>query len=226
MYSVKYGFPCTTENSSWRHPRLKRSTELKPVERAMQFFGSALTTMLFLSGSAASAFVVGPRNAVGKALVRSAVRTTGSTATTAWTRVRVSSFSSTSALSMSSNKLGENKPFTTWSFDKPCGTMDWCELVPATMGVSTDASVVDDAELVIVGIYAPSSKDDEDDDEDDESEEAAPVLTGMAKTLDETFGGAFTDLMTENAKVFKNGATPGSVLPTLRLAGPESKVSE
>eukprot|EP00550_Attheya_septentrionalis_P007191 CAMPEP_0198285918 /NCGR_PEP_ID=MMETSP1449-20131203/5147_1 /TAXON_ID=420275 /ORGANISM="Attheya septentrionalis, Strain CCMP2084" /LENGTH=625 /DNA_ID=CAMNT_0043983531 /DNA_START=79 /DNA_END=1956 /DNA_ORIENTATION=- len=192
--------------------------------------------MLFLSGSAASAFVVGPRNAVGKALVRSAVRTTGSTAavssvssvssTTAWTRVRVAPFSSTSALSMSSDKLGENKPFTTWSFDKPCGTMDWCELVPATMSASTDASVVNDADLVIVGIYAPAGKDDdEDEDSDDESseDEAAPVLTGMAKTLDEKFGGAFTDLMTENAKVFKNGATPGSVLPTLRLAGPESK---
>jgi hypothetical protein len=107
--------------------------------------------------------------------------------------------------------------------------MDWCELVPATMSASTDASVVNDADLVIVGIYAPAGKDDdEDEDSDDESseDEAAAVLTGMAKTLDEKFGGAFTDLMTENAKVFKNGATPGSVLPTLRLAGPESKVSE
>jgi hypothetical protein len=204
----------------------------------MQIFGLALTTMLLLSGSTASAFVVGPRNAVGKALVRSAVRTTGSTAvvsssTTAsrTKQLRSAPFSSTSALSMSSSKLGENKPFTTWSFDKPCGTMDWCELVPATMSVSTDAlSVVDDADLVIVGIYAPAGKDDDEDEEDsndDTSEdEAAPVLTGMAKTLDESFGGAFTDLMSENAKIFKNGAKAGSTLPTLRLAGPESKVSK
>ena len=127
--------------------------------------------------------------------------------------------STTSALGAS--KMDQS--FPTWSFDKPCKTMEWSELSPAELVVAEESgqSSLEDADLVILGVMAPPKDDkDEDDDKEDEDEkeeEATVSLEGMVKTVDEGLDGALTDLLTENAKAFKNGAKLGSMTPTLRV---------
>mmetsp|Transcript_15552 Transcript_15552/g.34680 ORF Transcript_15552/g.34680 Transcript_15552/m.34680 type:complete len:649 (-) Transcript_15552:214-2160(-) len=139
---------------------------------------------------------------------------------------RIMSSSSSTSLSMSSKK--KEAPFETWSFDAHCKAMEWTPLPSLTLTVSSEFAPLD-ADLVLVGVFAPAKEDNgDDDDEDDDKgdgdgEEDPPVLTGEARALDEKLGGALTDLMAENAKAFKNGSTAGSSTPTLRVAVPGSK---
>jgi leucyl aminopeptidase len=126
-------------------------------------------------------------------------------------------YSSSSALSMS--KM--NQSFETHSFDKPCGTMAWSPLSVADLAASgseLDASWSDDADLVFLGVFAPAKDESETEEEDNDEEEEAvdPTLVGATKDLDESLGGALSELMVENFKAFKNGAEAGATLPTLR----------
>ena len=111
-----------------------------------------------------------------------------------------------------------NQSFETWSFDEPCKTMAWNPLSKASFEVATISDNWDEeSDLVIVGVFAPKEDDEDEDDSDDkEDEEPTVALEGNVKQLDEKLGGALSNMMLENAKDFNNGATAGSVTPTLR----------
>ena len=125
-------------------------------------------------------------------------------------------YSSSSELAIS--KM--NQSFETWSFDEPCRTMAWSPLSVADLAASgsdLESSWTDDADLVFVGVFAPiSDGSDKEVDEEKEEEVVEPTLEGATKAFDESLGGALSNLMIENFKEFKNGATAGGTLPTLR----------
>ena len=129
--------------------------------------------------------------------------------------VRQASHYSTTTL-LTSKK---DQSFPTWSFDKPCTSMEWNELVPATLTATADMS--SNSDLIIVGIYAPASNDEDDED----APEAPVVLQGAAKAIDETLGGILSEVINDNSKTFKAGASAGSMTPTVRVATPGGKVS-
>lgn len=111
-----------------------------------------------------------------------------------------------------------DQSFTTWSFDEACKTMEWTELAPGSLSFSTDTTNWEEgADLVVVGVFAPKKDEEEDEDESKKDEEPTVELTGGAKALDEKLEGALSDIMLENAKEFKHGATAGSTTPTLRI---------
>lgn len=110
-----------------------------------------------------------------------------------------------------------DQSFKTWSYDSPCTTMAWNEMSSATLTVTDKTNDWDEqADLVLVGVFAPKKEENGNDESEDE-EEPTVSLEGAAKDLDEKLGGALSDLMLENAKTFKHGADAGSVTPTLRL---------
>ena len=105
------------------------------------------------------------------------------------------------------------KPFTTWSFDKPCEQMEMTEIPCPSLSISDRPwiSAMETSDLAIIGVFGPETDDEE---ESDEVEEV--VLGGMAKELDETLDGALTELIKDNQKDFK-GAAAGTATPTLRI---------
>lgn len=127
--------------------------------------------------------------------------------------------SSGSSLSMSK----KDQSFPTWSFDKPCTGMEWNTMVPATLTATSDLSY-QDSDLIIVGIYAPTTADEDEDDADEAKEPASVLLTGVAKEIDESLGGVLTEVINDNAKSFKAGAKAGSMTPTVRVVNPGGKV--
>mmetsp|Transcript_29377 Transcript_29377/g.45031 ORF Transcript_29377/g.45031 Transcript_29377/m.45031 type:complete len:556 (+) Transcript_29377:26-1693(+) len=120
------------------------------------------------------------------------------------------------------------RPFQSWTFDEPCDTMEFSEVSTATLLSTTEENSADEADLVIVGIVAPKSSEDEEEEEskDDENEEVDVTLTGAALKLDESLGGAITELMKESHKTFKNGAKAGSTTAAIRLVAPGSKTKK
>eukprot|EP00529_Nitzschia_sp_RCC80_P011398 CAMPEP_0113503824 /NCGR_PEP_ID=MMETSP0014_2-20120614/34378_1 /TAXON_ID=2857 /ORGANISM="Nitzschia sp." /LENGTH=636 /DNA_ID=CAMNT_0000398873 /DNA_START=9 /DNA_END=1915 /DNA_ORIENTATION=+ /assembly_acc=CAM_ASM_000159 len=123
-------------------------------------------------------------------------------------------------VSLGASKMDQS--FKTWSFDKPTETMEWSPLSKAELDVSSGAAAAgweDDADLVIVGVFAPSKEDNEEEEEEDsdEKDDSTVVLTGNAKELDDKLDGALSHVMEENAKAFKNGAKAGSTTPTFRV---------
>lgn len=103
--------------------------------------------------------------------------------------------------------------------------MEWntSPSVALSASAASSSSAVQDADLIIVGVFAPPAKDDDDDDSDekeDKEEEMEPIVfTGIAKRLDEELGGALTELAIENGKAFQNGGgAAGSMTPALRIA--------
>eukprot|EP00543_Licmophora_paradoxa_P007360 CAMPEP_0202447576 /NCGR_PEP_ID=MMETSP1360-20130828/6333_1 /ASSEMBLY_ACC=CAM_ASM_000848 /TAXON_ID=515479 /ORGANISM="Licmophora paradoxa, Strain CCMP2313" /LENGTH=585 /DNA_ID=CAMNT_0049064733 /DNA_START=52 /DNA_END=1809 /DNA_ORIENTATION=+ len=117
-----------------------------------------------------------------------------------------------SSTAMRASKMDQS--FPTWSFDKPCGSMDWSQLVSTTL---TTAESQGESDLILVGVYAPPVAD------GDEKADVPIELSGAAKDIDEALGGALKELMEENAKTFKGGAKTGGMTPTLRLAVPGEK---
>ena len=104
------------------------------------------------------------------------------------------------------------RPFQTWTFDKACDTMEWNPDSNVKLIVGDES----DADLVLVGVFAPAKNDDADDDE--EEEEVGPlVLEGAALELDERLGGMLKELAGENGKEFKNGGDVGGVTPAARV---------
>jgi len=129
-------------------------------------------------------------------------------------RVLAAGFSSTTQRSMS--KMDQS--FKTWSFDEPCTTMAWNEISKATLSSAEKTDGWDEeADLVVVGVFAPKKDENEDDNEDKPEEDPTVTLEGAAKDLDEKLGGALSNLMLENAKAFNHGAEAGSTTPTLRV---------
>eukprot|EP00581_Thalassiosira_minuscula_P017534 CAMPEP_0183714104 /NCGR_PEP_ID=MMETSP0737-20130205/8766_1 /TAXON_ID=385413 /ORGANISM="Thalassiosira miniscula, Strain CCMP1093" /LENGTH=546 /DNA_ID=CAMNT_0025943009 /DNA_START=171 /DNA_END=1808 /DNA_ORIENTATION=+ len=117
--------------------------------------------------------------------------------------------------------MSAERPFETWTFDKHCETMAWSPAPEAALtAVSAADGAVDDADLVIVGVFAPAKDEDEtkEETEDDEEKEMDPIVfTGKAKELDEALGGALTDLAAENSKAFQNGGAAGTMTPAARI---------
>jgi leucyl aminopeptidase len=111
-----------------------------------------------------------------------------------------------------------DQTFTTWSFDEPCTTMAWTDLVGASLQVTSETSLWDlDADLIVVGVFAPQKDDSEDEADNKEKDPPTAELSGEAKVLDEKLGGAISAVMIENAKEFNHGAKAGSTTPTLRM---------
>lgn len=102
--------------------------------------------------------------------------------------------------------MSTEKRVTTWTFDKPCLSMETNELHKAKLSVVAKADL--DADLVILGLFGP---------EESSSSSSSSTLTGGVKDLDEQFGGALTDVIAENSKSFKDGSSVGSTTPTLRV---------
>ena len=120
-----------------------------------------------------------------------------------------------------------DQSFPTWSFDKPCQSMEWNSLVETTLSIaSADKAAVEDADLVIIGVYAPAKDDTDDDEEEKEEEEPTVTLSGIAKEIDDSLGGAISELMLDNAKAFKHGASAGTTTPTARVISANGKVRQ
>ncbi len=129
-------------------------------------------------------------------------------------------FSITATTTVLAAESKKDQSFQTWSFDGPCPTMAWTELVDAKLKMETS---YEDADLVIVGVMAPPVEE-EDDDDDTNKDVPLLTLTGTAKAIDESLDGALSNLIEENNKDFKNGSGAGSTTPTLRvMSGGKSK---
>jgi len=116
----------------------------------------------------------------------------------------------------------------TWTFDKACQSMEFNEVHKAKISVtdsSNGVSVVDEDDLIIVGLFAPDDAD-ADADADDEQGKLDLTLTGKAKDLDEKLDGALKEIIEENVKSFKNGSKVGSTIPALRFIVPGSSKSK
>jgi leucyl aminopeptidase len=118
-----------------------------------------------------------------------------------------------------------DQSFPTWSFDKPCKSMEWSKISNVALTSESDLSTLEEnADLVIIGVTAPAKADDDDDEKSEEKEEPVVLaLQGTAKSIDEGLNGALSDLLAETVKSFKNGAKMGSFTPTLRAVGTGSK---
>lgn len=140
-----------------------------------------------------------------------------------------SSGTSSSSSSSELNTMSAERPFVTWTFDRHCETMDWSPAPAASLSAVSAATAVDglavgDADLVIVGVFAPPAKDDDDGDKDDEKKEMDPIVfNGKARELDEMLGGALTELASDNSKAFQNGGSAGTLTPAMRVAVPGGK---
>lgn len=72
------------------------------------------------------------------------------------------------------------------------------------------------ADLVIVGVFAPTM--DENEEESDEEKELEPIsFEEKAAELDDKLAGVLKDLAKENGKEFKNGAEAGGMTPAVRI---------
>jgi len=118
-----------------------------------------------------------------------------SPSTTQFSLTNIRGGSTTSSLNMAAER-----PFNTWTFDKHCETMDWSPTPEASLtAISAADASTDDADLIIIGVLAPEKDEDADDEEDKEIDPI--VFTGKAKEIDDSLGGALTELAAENSKV-------------------------
>ena len=194
---------------------------------------ATIFAMAFYSSSAA-AFSMSKQH-LGRNVVSNAAKIFGATYLSAQAPVsvfaakgafpngkRAFSKSTSTALNMADEK--KEAPFKTWTFDNACDEMEFNELSEATISITDDLSQLDDSDLVMFGIYGAEEKEDEENDKDDDDAVPEPALVGEAKTIDEMFEGALTDLLMENYKAFKHGGSVGAVTPVLRIFSGE-KVS-
>jgi len=182
---------------------------------------SATIIAMAFYGSTSAAFSLGRQN-IGRKAVGNAAQIFGATAYLAHGPVAVSaaknfqtkSFSKATALNMA-----KEAPFKTWSFDKACDTMEFNDVSSASIAITDDLKTIDNSDLVIIGVYGPKKDEEEDDDEakKEDEEVSQPTLVGKAKDLDDLLEGALTDLMEENFKDFKHGASAGKATPVLRI---------
>jgi len=190
---------------------LSSSTTRRRIVQSMKYYPSLLVSCSSVAfWRTASAFVpiAATSSGINQAAVVAATNTNTGRA-----------FSTTTTLF---SKM--DKSFPTWSFDKPCQSMEWTDMLTTKLTVAS-ADTFEAGDLVLVGVYAPAKNDDDESNDDDkkkeeeEEEEEEPViaLSGMAAELDKRLGGALTEVMTDNHKAFKHGATAGSTTPTVRI---------
>lgn len=131
----------------------------------------------------------------------------------------------TSSTKLSMAEEGDNKPFTTWTFDNACTSMEMNELASVAFEMTDNVDLIDEADLIVVGIQGPPANVEEDEESKEEESASEPTLVGKAKELDEAFEGALSEVLVENYKAFKNGAKAGATTPSLRLvtAGAKAK---
>lgn len=131
----------------------------------------------------------------------------------------------TSSTKLSMAEKGDNKPFTTWTFDNACTSMEMNELASVAFEMTDNVDLIDEADLIVVGIQGPPANVEEDEESKEDEIAPEPTLVGKAKELDEAFEGALSEVLVENYKAFKNGAKAGATTPSLRLvtAGAKAK---
>lgn len=134
-----------------------------------------------------------------------------------------SSLGMSASSSSSGSKLvrGEGNAFPSWSFEKPCDTMEWNKFVGERISVQVSSD--DDFsgkgnDLVIVGVQPPAKAKEGEEAEEEEEDVTTPIeLTGKAKEIDATIGGGLTQILTEQVKTFKNGAKFGDTTSIVRV---------
>jgi len=182
---------------------------------------ATISAMAFY-GSTSAAFSLG-RQHLGRKVVGNAAKIFGATAYLAHGPVAASAAKDVQTRSFgrsTSLNMAEEAPFKTWTFDKACDTMEFNDVSSASIAITDDLKTIDDSDLVIIGVYGPKKDENEDDDEEvkkGDEEVAKPTLVGKAKDLDDLLEGALTDLMEENFKDFKHGASAGKATPVLRI---------
>ncbi|KAL7488784.1 hypothetical protein ACHAW6_014395 [Cyclotella cf. meneghiniana] len=118
------------------------------------------------------------------------------------------------SLTPSALNMAKERPFQTWSYDSPCESMDWNPDSKVSLVVGDEA----DADLVIVGVFAPAKDEDNNEEETEEEKELGPIiLDERAAELDEKLEGMLKDLAAENGKEFRNGEEAGGVTPAARV---------
>eukprot|EP00804_Cyclotella_cryptica_P022775 CCRYP_005005-RB/>CCRYP_005005-RB protein AED:0.09 eAED:0.09 QI:91/1/1/1/1/1/5/140/604 len=118
------------------------------------------------------------------------------------------------SLTPSALSMTKERPFQTWSYDSPCETMDWNPDSKVSLLVGDEA----DADLVIVGVFAPAIDEDSSEEETEAEKELGPlVLAERAAELDEKLEGLLKELAAENGKEFRNGEEAGGVTPAARV---------
>lgn len=173
----------------------------------------------FLSPFFAAAFVNTPKPAAGTATA-SNNNIKGVHFHSSSTSLGMSSSSSASG----SSKLvrGEGNAFPSWTFDKPCDTMEWSKFAGERISLlvsSEDNFVGQGYDFVIVGVQPPTkTKEAEEAGEEEEDALISPIeLTGKAKEIDESIGGGLSQILTEQVKSFKNGAKLGEFTSIVRV---------
>lgn len=143
-------------------------------------------------------------------------------------------------------EANEKHSFTSWTYERPCTEMEWNKISNLKLLVNSSKAIarvelgqLEISDLVLIGVYAPSSERDEKKDEDrsvqgsvtshDEQQQneeedtqvdgsESALLTGIGKEIDDNIlGGTLTELINENVDTFKNGTIVGAVTPTLRI---------
>jgi hypothetical protein len=95
--------------------------------------------------------------------------------------------------------------------------MDWNPDSHVKLIVGNDNSS-EDADLILVGVFAPPKEEGADEEEGEEEKELGPlILEGKAMELDERLGGLLKELAVENGKEFKNGGEAGCVTTAGRV---------
>jgi leucyl aminopeptidase len=123
--------------------------------------------------------------------------------------------------------------FPTWTHENPCTNMPWTDPVDISITTSTgtikddeEKKEINESDVVIFTVFAPKEEVADENKKDDvkESTDATKtvipiVLSGIVKGIDESslIQGGLSNWINDNSKSFKNGATIGTVTPTLRV---------
>ena len=191
---------------------------------------SSIIVAMALYGTRATAFSTIARHQFGRNVVSTAAKSAAASFLSAGALLNPTPVSAArsfttgfSALRMAD--VDSEAPFKTWTFDKSCDSMECNEVGSISISISDDASAVEYADLIVLGIQGPEKEKEGDEKKDDDEDVPEPMLLGKAKELDEQFGGALTDLLSQNYNEFKHGAKASSTTPTLTIVANGGKVS-
>lgn len=194
---------------------------------------SSTIVAMALYGTRAAAFSTIARHQFGRNVVSTAARGAAASLLSAGALLNPTPVSAARTFTAGSSALrmadaDSEAPFKTWTFDKSCDSMECNEVGSISISISDDASAVEDADLIVLGIQGPEKEEEKEGDEkkDDDEDVPEPVLVGKAKELDEQFGGALTDLLSQNYKEFKHGAKASSTTPTLTIVANGGKAKK
>mmetsp|Transcript_28650 Transcript_28650/g.43811 ORF Transcript_28650/g.43811 Transcript_28650/m.43811 type:complete len:628 (+) Transcript_28650:64-1947(+) len=191
---------------------------------------SSIIVAMALYGTRATAFSTIARHQFGRNVVSTAAKSAAASFLSAGALLNPTPVSAArsfttgfSALRMAD--VDSEAPFKTWTFDKSCDSMECNEVGSISISISYDASAVE-SDLIVLGIQGPEKEKEGDEKKDDDEDVPEPMLLGKAKELDEQFGGALTDLLSQNYKEFKHGAKASSTTPTLTIVANGGKAKK